>query len=191
MAGKSLEGIPALYESHFLRDVTYTASGLIVVATVFISFAGRLSPLVAAMERHLILAIMVLVLSYVVGLLLQEGFTALGLFRTEPDIPQPFKTRHVLMSEIAQRCGPAATRELERTIYLKHVGAAIGSASVIASICLLVASCAHDVRYLFGLLFSLPLLLVCLYLNKSKLKEQNEALKDFASRLRNPKPNAG
>ena len=192
MPTKAVNDIPALYESYFLRDLTYSASGGITIASAsLVAFAG-VSPLISAVEDHASVAIALLVASYVLGLLVQEGLTALKVFTTLPDLPDKFKSPHVLMARIAEQFGKTAIRELERTIYLKHVGSSLGAAFLLSSLLVVLAACVHRrPDFLFVLTAYIPLFIVCLILNREKLALQNRALTEFAGSLKPQEPDAG
>ena len=191
MSNKAIESIPALYESYFLRDITYSLSGAISIFAITLPFEGMTATLIEAMEEHAAIFLGFLAMSYVLGLLLQDGFTAIGIFRMQPDIPRPYATRHALMSDIRENCGAFAIRELERTIYLKHVGSGIGSSSVIAAILFAVSGFARIPAFFLGTAFSILVLVVSIYLNRSKMKEQNLALSEFAEKLQAKDIDAG
>ena len=191
MASKTLEDVTTLYESYFLRDLTYILSGAISVFAISLPFNSSANAILGILESHALLLVGAFGIFYVVGLILQEGLSAIHVFRVQPNIPAPYKTRHALLAEIRQSFGPTAIRELERTIYLKHVGCTIGSAAMLVAVFSFIAGLTRDPVLFVGIAIGAPIFANSLYLNRSKLEEQNRALDEFAAKLGRRNTNAG
>ena len=89
------------------------------------------------------------------------------------------------MADIQKNYGVDTIRRIERTIYLKHVGAAIGSASLISCLILLVPLIKYQFRGWDCVIISVlaVLTIVCLLENRWKLNQQNETLKNLADNM--------
>ena len=183
--------VSRLYENFLMRDFTYIFGGGILLASVKYAYDGNLIGAIDYVTQDFLKFIIFLITSYFIGLIVQEGVSLIiiktkskerYIIKTTQEIP--YSDYFLLMAEIQKKYGGGTIRRIERIIYLKHVGAAIGSASLISSLILLVPLIKYHRAWDFIIFFVLIITTVaCLMENRLKLKQQDKVLKHLADTI--------
>ena len=172
------------YENFLMRDLTYVFAGSLLLASTKYAYDGNLICAIDYVTQDVFKFTIFLSVSYAIGLIVQEGVSFIKIVKTQPEIPKPYNDYFLLMADIRENYGFAIIREIERTIYLKHVGAAIGSTSLISSLILLIPLIKYHKIEDFMVFFILIILtIVCLIENRFKLNQQSENLKNLAGKM--------
>jgi len=137
-----------IYENFFMRDLTYVFGGSILLATTYhtlkenLCLEQNLSCAIKYVTQNLYTFLILIAVSYFYSLIVQEGclnlykflkFLLTKIFKTESKDP-PYEPIEVFMALLSKKFGASDIRELERTIYLKNVGSAIGTSSLISTL---------------------------------------------------------
>jgi len=141
--------VSRIYENFLMRDLTYVFGGGLLLASVKYAYDGNLMGAIDYVSQNFLKFIVFVVISYFVGLIVQEGVSFINIkikskskeiyiVKTAPEVPKSYNDYFLLMADIQKNYGVDTIRRIERTIYLKHVGATIGSASLISCLILLV-----------------------------------------------------
>lgn len=152
------DAIGVAYERFLMRDLTYVFSGSILLLSIMFAFYGETKTINLAINYILnncnwCALLILLILSYFIGFITKEGLQHLKtkngpiFFSTLPNYPFPFNEKGetlgkgslIMKSLISKRYGFNTTRELERRIYIFHIGASLGTASLIGSVILFIA----------------------------------------------------
>ena len=177
-----------LYENFLMRDLTYVFGGALLLASIKYAYDGNLLDAIDYVSQDFLKFILFLTISYFIGLIVQEGASFIKIVKTRPKIPKPYNDYFILMEDIQEKYGFGTIRRIERIVYLKHVGAAVGSASLIGSFILLVSLIKyHKIGDFIAFFILIAFTIVCLIENRWKLKQQNETLKHLANNMNDTK----
>jgi hypothetical protein len=203
------ESIGIAYERFLMRDLTYVFSGFILLNCFTFAYYGSFKPnfyfLPYISETcNICMFLLFLIISYFVGFIAKEGLQHIKInnnpvfFSTLPKYPYPFnqdsesgKGSLIMKSIINKKYGIGTTLELERRIYIFHIGASIGSTSFLGSILLIIAIIPHkllglDYNYdIYFLLIGILVLsfIVCKIENTWMLQQYENQLKRLVSDL--------
>ena len=184
MSEQIRDAVGRIYENFLMRDLTYVAGGALLIAGIEYARHGDLTHATDYISQNTLKFVLFLGVSYFVGLVVKEGMCFTKIFKVAPEVPKPYDDYFLLMGDIQKKHGSDVIRRIERIIYLKHVGVAIGSASFISSWILLIPLIRyHEIKYFTAFFVLVVLTLVCLMESRSKLREQNETLKSFAGTM--------
>jgi len=189
--------VSRIYENFLMRDLTYVFGGGLLLASVKYAYDGNLMGAIDYVSQNFLKFIVFVVISYFVGLIVQEGVSFINIkikskskeiyiVKTAPEVPKSYNDYFLLMADIQKNYGVDTIRRIERTIYLKHVGATIGSTSLISCLILLVPLIKYQFREGDCVIISVlaVLTIVCLLGNRRKLNQQNETLKNLADNMK-------
>ena len=189
MSEKIADALTSAYDTFVLRDLTKAAAGGLAISALALAFSVKFDAALATVTSSFLAFALFLTVSYFLGLLMEEAGFLLGLFRTEPKLPDAVASRYVAMASIRKSYDLRVVHELERTVFLKHVGSSIGAASLISAVTISVAIIWHPGHqassYLYLLVAYILFFVTCLFLNRRKLDEQSSAI---AALLANKEP---
>ena len=133
------------YERFLMRDLTYVFAGLIIVTSVKYAYDGKIFDLFSIITKGWTNFILFFLSLYFIGCLTKEALSYWNKcddFYTELKYPHWFSTcpkaekYYILMFKIQKKFGMSTIRRLERTAYFYHIGASIGTASLVGSLIL-------------------------------------------------------
>ena len=141
------------YERFLMRDLTYVFAGLIIVTSVKYAYDGKIFDLFSIITKGWTNFILFFLSSYFIGCLTKEALTYWNQEKDNKKVkkdnnclnylkcPHWFSTWHaktkkyyILMFKIQKKFGVSTIRRLERTAYFYHIGASIGTASLVGLI---------------------------------------------------------
>jgi len=176
-----------VYENFLMRDLTYVFAGVLLLASTKYAYDRELIDAINYVSQDIFKFVIFIAVSYFIGLIVQEGCTFVGIVKTRPEKPAKEYAKYLMLRANIRRQRPEAIREMERVIYMKHIGAAIGSASFISCLILIFfplcdALFKHRQISLelfkildFWIVLALLLItIVCVILNRQRLKDQQE-----------------
>jgi len=190
MTGEIRDIVGRMYENFLMRDLTYVVGGSVVLASIKYTCDGNLICSINYISQNFLRFIIFITISYFIGLLVQEGILLIRIkgckiVETEPTPPHPYNDYLLCMADIQKKYGGDTIRRIERIIYLKNIGSAIASASLISSLILLFPLFKHHRIGDFIIFFFFALLtIVCVIENRNMLNKQNETLRHFAEDIR-------
>jgi len=209
------ETIGVSYERFLMRDLTYVFSGFILLLCITFAYNENINIIFNLLinesnDCNWCIFLIFLAIAYFVGFIAKEGLQHIKkkknkdgkrkpwLFNTLPDYPKPFnehpisegKGSLILQSIIGKRYGFGTLRELERRVYIFHIGASVGTASFLGFIILLISTFFNNINLLESivnleiysqLIFVLIISsVVCRIENSWMLKEYETQLKRLA-----------
>jgi len=131
-----------IYENFFMRDLTYIFGGSILLASIYHAFGANMS-----LEKNLLCAIeyvtqnfftflILITVTYFIGIIVQEGCLNLinKIIKTKSKDPEPYDSIDVFKAHLNKEFGCDSLRELERVIFFKNVGSAIGASSGLSAL---------------------------------------------------------
>lgn len=186
--------ISKMYENFLARDLTYIFAGGLLLTNINYACNRNFKGFFNYITENLFKFIIFLGVSYFIGLITQEGLSFINIktkskkeiyiIKTRPEIPSQYKNYCSLMTDIEKYFGLITLKEIERTIYLKHIGTAIGSASLISSIILLFPLIKyHNIKDFILFLGFLIITIICLIQNREKLNTQNKTFSELAEEI--------
>ena len=186
MPGRIKDVVGDVYENFLMRDLTFVFSGSLLLASAKYAYGGKLIDTIDLISENGLTFIIFLAISYFIGLIIQEGFLIFQefvakVFKTEKRLVKMDLNSAVLMARIYEKYGFDPIRRIERTSYLKQVGAAIGFASLISAFILL-----FNEFYICALIFFV-ITIVCIFENRNKYDKQSRTLKYFEAQLEKDK----
>lgn len=106
-----------------------------------------------------------------------------------PTSTKPYYNDDLLcMADIQKNYGPDTILRIERIIYLKTIGSAICSASLISFLILLIPLVKyHRISNFIVFSFLVLLTIICRIENRKMLDKQNETLRNFAEDIKKSK----
>jgi hypothetical protein len=120
------EGIRSIlnevYEEFLLRDLTYLFAGGLLLASAKYAYDGNLKEAIDYVSDNPLKFVIFLGVSYLLGLLAQEGMSFLGIVKTWEEAPSGYSSAEHFRSDVLKFYGYSVYREVERTAYLKMVG---------------------------------------------------------------------
>lgn len=203
------ETIGIAYERFLMRDLTYMLSGLISIISVKFNYDGNITEILIFIGKendcNFCIFILFLIISYFVGLLSKEGLQFIKIknksnsktslfFTTKIDIGviKPYNDQIIFRADVIKFLGFEVSRRLERVTYFFHIGAAIGTASLIG----ITSSMIFFLFRFFGfgedidiiphfslLIFLFGSFVISIKLNESKISEYNNHAEIFVDKI--------
>ena len=178
-----------IYENFVMRDFTYVVSGSFILSSIVYSFWSyeEFLKTFSLIIDNTIFFIIVLIISYFTGLINQEFFKLIRVIKTTTTVPVSYKnynSNFILVSDIENNFSFYTIRRLERIVFLKHIGAAIGSSSLVSFLIFLYPLCkfTRKIDIVISLLFFI-LTIICIIENRVKFTKNNEVLEDLAQKI--------
>lgn len=196
---KEINGfINKIYENFFMRDLTYIFGGSILLASIYhalekeYALEQKLSFAIKYVTQNFFAFLILMAVTYFIGLIAQEGclnlfegcwFLLKKLFGIKPS-PKRYDSIDEFKALLSQKFGANGTRELERTIFLKNMGSAVGASSGISAIIFLVLyKATHEPRDL-RIFFVLAIITsVCIWEYIVKRIREYKSYREFAKHV--------
>jgi hypothetical protein len=170
---KSNNLILNLYEMFILRDFTYVISGSFFLAILGYIIDVNYIEWINYITLNGFKFILFLAFSYITGLLIQEGLSWTRVIVTYPNHLKNMGEYAIQINKISKNYDIRILRILERTIYFKHIGSAIGSVAIINAIVLLIPLyCRHSKIDILLFLIMVLISIITITENRHKLKQQ-------------------
>ncbi len=119
------------FYTHFLgRDLTYLFAGGLFIRVVKYALWAK-SDLPQKLDLELV---GFLFLSYFIGLTLSEFGGIIGIVKKRFDPPNPYKHTLLFKQDVVEHYNVFILNQLERTIFLMHVGASVGVSSLFGGV---------------------------------------------------------
>jgi len=183
-----------MYENFLARDLTYIFAGGLLLTNINYACNINIKFFFDYITANLFKFIIFMGVSYFIGIIIQEGLSFINIktkseknfyiINTRAEIPTPYTNYCTLITDIKKHFGLTTLKELERIVYLKQIGSAIGASFFLSSLILLIPLFKHCRLINFILFFTHILFtIICLKENRYKSKQQNDALKALADEI--------
>ena len=191
-----VESVSKMYENFLMRDLAYVLGGTVFLGSVIYAYNVNCLIRVSLYITHdFFKFILFLIISYSVGLILQEGFYLFHLVKIRPreedkkysEFANPYD-EFMLVKKIKEY-SPCVITEIERIIYFKHFSATFMASSLSSFFAIILLrmhfrfifcfssyKCPHIPIILF---FLLILSIICFWENCYKYEQQFDTLKKF------------
>jgi hypothetical protein len=170
-----------LYNSFIERDLVYIVGGGILLASLDWSITGEFEKHAELIAGNLFNFLAFVSVCYFLGLLTQEVLSCFGLCKhpcckivlTEPKLPRPYLGIARLRSDIVKHYDNTALRQIDRTVFLKHLGGALFGPLVIGFFSICYAACFNkkEINALVPIVMLIAAF-ICWFENKYKYKQE-------------------
>jgi predicted nucleic acid-binding protein len=177
--------VSRLYENFLMRDLTYVFGGSLLLGSVKYVYDGNVINGIDYVSENFIKFIIFTGFSYCIGYIAYAlcAKRILNIFKTVPEVPEPYKHIDLLMMYIEKNYGTEIIRRIERKSYIQRFGAAVGSASFISFLIILVQFLRKPIiDNLIIFLVIGGITIVCYFQNKSAYKRHSEILYELAKK---------
>jgi len=168
------------YKHFVMRDFTYIFSGGLVLGSARYAYDGQLLAGLEYVTASVLTFVVFLGCAYYVGLIAQEGASFVGIMKTDSGVgvSKWIPTLDAFESKYKEE----GLVRLERIIYFKHVGSALGSCAMLSAVILLIHLITDYTLIEFIAVLTLVIAAaVCLKLNRRAYRDQSSVLKPFVA----------
>ena len=177
-----------IYETFITRDFCYIAGGSIQIIFLKYIYDGKVFELINYVSHDIFKFLIFILLSYLIGVIIQEGLSFIGIVKTKYDFPEGFNNHLEIMDFLRLKYHHITVREVERVIFLKHFGACVGGSLLLGIVFWIISIfifnrdfSKNNVIYLIFLILST---IVSIKENWGKSRLQSEIVKSLIEKKR-------